>query len=85
MGQFYIFSLSDITDGENMHLTVMKKRFNKEVQMVHIIHIKDLIFNIFELYNIFLQFGDAVKFYVNEYFIFIICCIAELQENLRQD
>ncbi|HTS06323.1 MAG TPA: hypothetical protein VMP68_12135 [Candidatus Eisenbacteria bacterium] len=88
ISQFHISSLSDARGGKNMHPTVMRKPFDKEVQAVRIIHVKDLVLNLPEFCDVFLQPRYAVKLHTKKHLAFVVrrrCIFLKLFDECMPD
>jgi len=68
----HISSLSDARGSKNMHSTVMRKPFDKKVQAVCIIHVKDLVLNLPEFCDVFLQSRYAVKLHTKKHLALVV-------------
>ena len=73
ISQFHISSLSDARGSKDVHSAIVRELFKKTVQLISVIHVKDLVFNVPKLCNIFLQSRYAVESYTKKHLEFVIC------------
>ena len=73
ISQFHISSLSDAGGSKDVPLAIVRELFKKTVQPISVVHVKNLVFDLPELCNIFLQSRYAVESYTKKHFAFVIC------------
>ena len=84
ISQYHISNLSDARGGKDVYLVIVRELFKKMVQLISVVYVKDLVFNVSELCNIFLQSRYAVESYMEKHLTFVICRGSILIELLNK-